>query len=114
MSELEKKAFEARLQGDQALVETAGEIGEAVMETAAHGYGAIEEGTVKGYKAIEKGVVGGYKMIENGVVGAYKKVEDAFVGKFLTHDGETVEDAKKRLAVEQAARERASRNTGNH
>lgn len=47
---------------------------------------------------IEEGVVGGYKKIEDGVTGAFKKVEDGFVGKFLTHDGETVEDAEKRLA----------------
>ena len=63
----------------------------------------IAEGVVGGYKKIEEGVVGGYKMIETGVVGAYKKVEDAFVGKFLTHEGETVEDAKKRLSKEQEA-----------
>ena len=40
---------------------------------------------------------GGYKAIEGGVVGGYKKIEDAFVGKFLTKEGESVEDAKKRL-----------------
>ena len=32
-------------------------------------------------------------------------MEDKFVGHFLTHDGETVEEAKARLAAEQAARE---------
>lgn len=35
--------------------------------------------------------------IEETVVGGYKKIEDAFVGRYLTHDGESVEDAKKRL-----------------
>ncbi len=54
-------------------------------------------------------VVGGYKKIEDGVVGAHKKVEDTFVDKFLTHKGESVEDAKKRLAEEQAAREQAAK-----
>ncbi|MBD5508278.1 MAG: hypothetical protein HDR05_09600 [Lachnospiraceae bacterium] len=58
----------------------------------------IAEGVTSGYKKIEDGVVGGYKKIEGGVVGAYKKVEDGFVDKFLTHEGESVEDAKKRLA----------------
>ena len=53
---------------------------------------------VKANEKIAESVTGGYKKIEDGVVGAYKKVEDAFVGKFLTHDGESVEDAKKRLA----------------
>ena len=34
---------------------------------------------------------------------------DKFVDQFLTHDGESVEDAKKRLAAEQAEREAAAR-----
>ncbi len=60
---------------------------------------------VKANEKIADTVVGGYKKIEEGVVGAYKKIEDGFVDKFLTHDGESVEDAKKRLAEEQAQRE---------
>ncbi len=60
---------------------------------------------VKANEKIADAVVGGYKKIEDGVVGAYKKVEDSFVDQFLTHEGETVEDAKKRLAEEQAQRE---------
>ena len=74
----------------------------------------IAEGVVGGYKKIEEGVVGGYKKIEDGVVGAYKKVEDAFVDKFLTHEGENVEDAKKRLAEEQAARVEDVKKAGKH
>ena len=58
-----------------------------------------------GYKKIEEGVVGTYKKVEDSVVGAYKKVEDGFVDQFLTREGETVEDAKKRLHEEQALRE---------
>ena len=58
-----------------------------------------------GFQKIEDGVVGGYKKIETGVTGAFKKIEDGFVGAFLTHEGETVEDAEKRLAEEQAQRE---------
>ncbi len=54
---------------------------------------------------IADGVVGGYKKIESSVVGAFQNVEDKFVGRFLVHEGETVEDAKARLAAEQAARE---------
>ena len=34
---------------------------------------------------------------------------DKFVGGFLTRDGETVEDAKARLAEEQKAREEAGK-----
>ncbi len=66
-----------------------------------------------GYRKIEEGVVGGYKKIEDGVTGAFKKVEDRFVGKFLTRQGETVEEAEKRLAEEQKAREEAAKNAGN-
>nr|MDE6789170.1 hypothetical protein [Ruminococcus sp.] len=42
--------------------------------------------------------------VENGVVGAYKKIEDKFVDSFLTKEGETVEDAKERIAAEQKVR----------
>ena len=55
-------------------------------------------------KKIAEGVVGGYKKIEETVVGGYKKIEDAFVDQYLTHDGESVEDAKKRLQEEQKNR----------
>lgn len=59
---------------------------------------------IEANKKIEEKVVGAYKAVENGVVGAYKKVEDKFVDSFLTKDGETVEDAKERMAAEQKAR----------
>lgn len=65
----------------------------------------IAENVVEGYKKIENGVVEGYKKIEDGVVGGFTKVTDKFVDQFLTRDGESVEDAKKRLAREQAERE---------
>lgn len=64
----------------------------------------IAEKVVGGYKSIESTFVGGYKSIENGVVGAYRSIEDRFVDEFLTKDGESIEDAKKRLKEEQAAR----------
>ena len=65
----------------------------------------IAEGVTGGFQKIEDSVVGGYKKIEGAVVDACKGVEDKFVGRFLTHEGETVEDAKARLAAEQTARE---------
>lgn len=46
---------------------------------------------------IAEGVTDGYKKIENAVTEGYKKIEDAFVDRYLTHDGETVEEAKKRI-----------------
>ena len=65
----------------------------------------IAEGVVNGYKKVEKGVVGGYKKIEDGVVGTFTKVTDKFVNQFLTKEGESVEEAKERMAKEQAERE---------
>ncbi len=60
---------------------------------------------VEANKKIEKAVVGGYQKIEDTVVGGYKKIEDKFVDQFLTKDGETVEEAKKRLQQEKNERE---------
>ena len=86
MTELMQEAMKLRMQAEERLVEKCGEKGEEIAEES-----------VKAYKVIEGGVVGGYKAIESGVVGGYRKIEGAFVGKFLTRDGESVEDAKKRL-----------------
>lgn len=61
----------------------------------------MEDAVVGGYKKIETGVVDGYKKIESGVVEGYTKLEDKFVGRFLTREGETVEEAKKRLKGEE-------------
>lgn len=55
-------------------------------------------------KKIEKCVVGVYKKIEKGVVG-FNKISDKFVDNYLTKEGESVEEAKKRLSTEQKARE---------
>lgn len=52
---------------------------------------------VKANKKIAEVVTGGYKKIENAVVKGYTKIEDKFVDQYLTRDGETVEEAKKRL-----------------
>lgn len=58
----------------------------------------IAEGVVKGYKKIEDGVVGGYKKIETGVVEGFGKVTDKCVEVLFTKEGDSVEDAKKRLS----------------
>lgn len=60
----------------------------------------IAETVTEGYQKIEDGVVGGYKKIENGVVEGFGKITDKFVDQFLTKDGESVADAKKRLSEE--------------
>ena len=61
----------------------------------------IAENVVSGYKKIEEGVVGGYKKIENGAVGGFNKIADKFVDSFFTKEGESVEEARERLAAEQ-------------
>ncbi len=60
----------------------------------------ISDATVEGYNKVEKGVVSGYKAIEKGVVKAYTSIEDKFVDAYLTKDGESIEEAKKRLKKE--------------
>ena len=52
-------------------------------------------------KKVENTVVKGYKKVEASVVSGYTKIEDKFVDQYLTHDGETIEEAKKRLKKEQ-------------
>ena len=59
---------------------------------------------VKANKKIAEHVVSGYKKIEDTVVGGYRKIEDAFVDRYLTHDGESVEEAKARLKAEPKGR----------
>ena len=57
----------------------------------------IAETVVGGYKKIETGVVEGYKKIETGAVEGFNKVSDKCVEKLFAKEGESVEDAKKRL-----------------
>ena len=63
----------------------------------------IAEKVVEGYKKIESGVVDGYKKIESGVVEGFNKVSDKCVEILFAKDGESVEDAKKRLSGEKEA-----------
>lgn len=60
----------------------------------------IEVAVTDTYKAIEDGVVNTYKKVETSVVNAYKNLEDKMVEKLFVKDGETVEEAKKRLMGE--------------
>ncbi len=61
-------------------------------------YRTIEQGVVGAYEKIEETVVAGYKKVEQGAVSGFSKISDKFVERFLTRDGETVEDARKRLS----------------
>lgn len=55
---------------------------------------------VKTNEKIAKKFTTGFQKISNTVVGGYTKIEDKFVDNYLTKDGETVEEAKKRLKEE--------------
>lgn len=58
----------------------------------------IAKAVTSGYKKIEDGVVSGYKKVEDGVVEGFNKMTDKIVDKLFTKEGETVEDAKNRMA----------------
>ena len=49
-------------------------------------------------------VTGAYKKIEDSVVGGFNKMADGFVEKHLMKEGETVEEARERIAKETAER----------
>lgn len=55
---------------------------------------------VQANEKIVKKVVATYGKVEQSVVGRYTKIEDFFVDRYLTKNGETVEEAKKRLKQE--------------
>ena len=78
--------------------ELAEEVADTVVKGAVTGYKKIEEAVVSGYQKIEDGVVTGYKKIETGAVEGFGKVVDKCVEILFTREGESVEDAKKRLS----------------
>lgn len=59
---------------------------------------------IKANQKIAKDIVLGYKKIEEAVVGGYNQIADKFVEQYLTREGESVEEARKRLETEQAIR----------
>ena len=52
---------------------------------------------VEANKTIEKAVLNSYSKIEDAVVKKYEGIENVFVNAFLAEDGESVEEAKKRI-----------------
>lgn len=55
---------------------------------------------VEANEKIAEAVVEGYKKIEKGAVEGFTKVTDRCVEKMFAKEGETVEEAKKRLSGE--------------
>ena len=58
----------------------------------------ISEIVTEGYQKIEDGVVGGYKKVETVFVEGFNAVSDKCIDVLFAKEGESVEDAKKRLA----------------
>ena len=57
------------------------------------------QAVISGYKKIEDGVVSCYKKIESGAVTGFEKVTDQCVAVLFAKEGETVEEARARLAA---------------
>ena len=70
----------------------------------------IAENVTTGFKKMSDGVVDGFNKMSDAIVGGYTKIEDKFVDEFLTKDGETVSDAKKRLKQEENEKRNVIRN----
>ena len=64
-----------------------------------------ESKLVKANEKIAESVTGGFQKIQDAVVEGYTKIEDKFVAQYLTHDGETVAEAKMRLKQEERERQ---------
>lgn len=52
---------------------------------------------IKANEKIIEMVAGAFEKIADNVVSGYTKIEDAFVDRYLTKEGETIEEAKERL-----------------
>ena len=68
---------------------------------------------VKAHEKVVRKVTDTFGKIENHVVDGYTKIEDAFVDRYLTKDGESVEEAKRRLQQEHPAITRTKPNRNN-
>lgn len=85
------------------------ETSKKIEEAAIGGCKKVEKGAVSAYRRIEDGVVSGYQKIENGAVADYKKVEGGIIGALFAEAGESIEEARARLAkgAEADGREKA-------
>ena len=61
----------------------------------------IGETVTENYKKIEDGVVGNYKKVENTFVDGFNAVSDKCIDVLFAKEGESTEDAKKRLRGEE-------------
>lgn len=85
------------------------EANKKIEEAVAGGYKKVEKGAVSAYRKIEDSVVSGYQKIEDSVVAGCKKVEDGMIGALFAEAGESIGEARARLAkgAEAGGREKA-------
>ena len=77
---------------------------EKIEKAVVEGYKKIEDGVVDTFEDMTEDVKYAYDKIENAVVGKFEEISDSFIEKHLLREGETLEEAKERLAKEQAER----------
>lgn len=68
------------------------------MKKIADSVEQIGKTLTSGYRKIENGVVGGYQKIESGAVHGFERITNQCVKTLFAREGETVEEAKKRLS----------------
>lgn len=73
----------------------------------------IANAVTKGYKKVEESVVKGYKAVEKGAVDGFNKVSDKCIEKIFAKEGESVEDAKKRLSREESTKKQTESDKAN-
>lgn len=73
---------------------------EKIAQKVTTGFQGMSDGVTSGFQKMSDGVTSGFQKMCDTVVGGYTKIEDGFVDRYLTKDGETVEEAKARLQAQ--------------
>lgn len=69
------------------------------MKKLADSVEQMGQAVASGCKKMESGVVSGYKKMEHGIVTGFEKVCDKCVEVLFAKEGETAEEARKRLSA---------------
>lgn len=70
----------------------------------------LADNLTSGFEKMSKSVTGGFEKISDSVTKGYTSIEDAFVDRYLTRDGETVQEAKERLKRQEDLRKKEQQN----
>ena len=77
---------------------------EKIEKAVVDGYKNIEEKAVNTVQEMAEDVKYAYDKVEDAVVGKFEDITDSFIEKHLMKEGETLEEAKERIAKEQEDR----------